>query len=92
MQIIQSITIQVIRIQEAFLIPITKGYMCIPVQRIQSLFFSYGKYERSLKYLKGFKGLNYLHYSDSTILKLCNYYEMESYEEAISEIDKLRQY
>jgi len=56
------------------------------------LFFSYGKYERSLKYLKGFKGLNYLHYSDSTILKLCNYYEMESYEEAISEIDKFRHY
>lgn len=56
------------------------------------LFFSNKNYEKSLQYLDGFKGLNYLHYCDSSILKLCTYYEIEKYEEAFFEIDKFRHF
>ena len=56
------------------------------------LFFSRKNYERSLQYLSGLKGLNYLHYSDSAILKLCTFYEIQKYEEAYYEMDKFRHY
>ncbi|MDQ3022438.1 MAG: hypothetical protein M3R36_18005 [Bacteroidota bacterium] len=56
------------------------------------LFFSDKNYVRSLQYLKGFKGLNYLHYCDSSILKLCTFYETKNFEEAFSGIDKFRHY
>ncbi len=56
------------------------------------LFFSNKDYEKSLQYLSGFKGLNYLHYCDSSILKLCTFYETEKYEEAFFEMDKFRHF
>ncbi len=56
------------------------------------LFFNDKYYEKSLQYLSGFKGLNYLHYCDSSILKLCNYYETGKFEEAFFEMDKFRHY
>ena len=56
------------------------------------LFFSNKNYEKSLQYLSGFKGINYLHYSDSSVLKLCTYYETDKYEEAFFEMDKFRHY
>jgi hypothetical protein len=56
------------------------------------LFFSTQNYEKSLAYLSGFKGLNYLHYCDSSILKLCNFYETAKFEEAFFEIDKFKHY
>jgi hypothetical protein len=56
------------------------------------LFFSNKNYEKSLQHLKGFKGLNYLHYCDSSILKLCTYYETKKYEEAFFEIDNFRHF
>ena len=56
------------------------------------LFFSNKNYEKSLQYLSGFKGMNYLHYSDSSVLKLCTYYETDKYEEAFFEMDKFRHY
>jgi hypothetical protein len=56
------------------------------------LFFSLKNYEKSLQYISGLKNLNTLHYSDSAILKLCNYYETGKFEEAYSETDKFRHY
>lgn len=56
------------------------------------LYFSKKEYSRSLGYLENFKGLNYLHYCDSSVLKLCNYYEAEKFEDAFFEIDKFTHY
>lgn len=56
------------------------------------LFFSRKNYERSLQYISGLKNLNVIHYSDSAILKLCNFYETKKYEEAYFEMDKFRHY
>ncbi len=56
------------------------------------LFFSRKNYERSLHYISGLKNLNVIHYSDSAILKLCNFYETKKYEEAFFEMDKFRHY
>lgn len=56
------------------------------------LFFNSKEYKRSLENLKNIKGHNYLYYCDSSILKLCCYYEIEKYEDAFFEIDKLRHY
>lgn len=56
------------------------------------LFFSNKNYEKSLQYLSGLKILNYLHYSDSAILKLCTFYETLKYEEAFYEMDKFIHY
>ncbi len=33
-----------------------------------------------------------MHYCDASILKLCTYYETEKFEEAFSEMDKLKHY
>lgn len=56
------------------------------------LFFSNKDYEKSLQYISGFKGMNYLHYNDSSVLKLCTYYETKKYEDAFFEMDKFRHY
>lgn len=56
------------------------------------LFFSSKNYKRSLEFLSGFKGNHYMYYCDASILKLCTYYETEKYEEAFSEMDKLKHY
>lgn len=56
------------------------------------LYFSNKNYEKSLDYLEGFKGLNYLHHCDSSILKLCSYYELNEYEQAFSDLDTFRHY
>ncbi|MBS1552795.1 MAG: hypothetical protein JST15_12090 [Bacteroidetes bacterium] len=56
------------------------------------LSFSNKNYEKSLHYLSGFRGINYLHYSDSSVIKLCTYYETNKFEEAFFEIDKFRHY
>lgn len=56
------------------------------------LFFSSKHYKKSLECLTSFKGQNYMHYCDASILKLCTYYETEKFEEAFSEMDKLKHY
>lgn len=56
------------------------------------LFFAGKHYKKSLECLTGFRGLNYMHYCDASILKLCTYYETGKYEEAFSEMDKLKHY
>lgn len=56
------------------------------------LFFKNKNYGKSLQCLSGFRGLNYLQYSDSSILKLCTFYETGKYEEAFFEIDKFKHY
>lgn len=56
------------------------------------LFFSSKDYGKSLEYLENFKGNDYLHYCDSSIMKLCSYYETRKFEEAFSEIDKFSHY
>lgn len=56
------------------------------------LHFSRKNYEKSLHHLSGLKNLNVIHYSDSAILKLCNYYETKKYEEAYFEMDKFRHF
>lgn len=56
------------------------------------VFFSNSHYEKSLLSLVNIKTSNYLQYTDSSILKLCCYYELEKYEEAFLELDKLKHY
>lgn len=49
-------------------------------------------YEKSLLNLNKINTNNYLLYMDSSVLKLCCYYELGLYEEAFLELDKLRHY
>ncbi|MEO8447641.1 MAG: hypothetical protein ABI528_09110 [bacterium] len=56
------------------------------------LYFGKREYGRSMSYLANFRSTNYLHYCDSSVLKLCTYYETEKFEEAFSEMDKFRHY
>lgn len=56
------------------------------------LFFANSFYEKSLSTLNGIKTSNYLQYTDSSILKLCSFYELDKYEEAFLELDKLKHY
>lgn len=56
------------------------------------LYFSQKEYDKTLSILKNFRGLNYLQYCDSSVLKLCTFYETKDYEDAFSEIDKFRHY
>ncbi|HMS33794.1 MAG TPA: hypothetical protein PKC91_06885 [Ignavibacteria bacterium] len=51
-----------------------------------------GKFERSLKYLENIKPTYYLLYIDSSLIRLCNHYELENYEEAYFELDRLKHY
>ena len=56
------------------------------------LYIANGNYEKSMLNLENIKTANYLLYLDSSILKLCCYYQMEHFEEAFLEIDKVRHY
>lgn len=56
------------------------------------LYIAHRQYEKSLINLENIKTANYLLYMDSSILKLCSYYELGKYEEAFLEIDKLKHY
>ena len=53
---------------------------------------AYRHYEKSLLNLKEIKTVNYLLYLDSSVFKLCCYYELGKFEEAFLEIDKIRHY
>ncbi len=54
--------------------------------------FSERHFELSLSHLNKVKGTNYLHYYDSSVLKLCCFFELGKYEESYFQIDKLRHY
>lgn len=54
--------------------------------------FDIGNYENSLELVLKVKPNNYMHYLDSSSLKLVNYYELNNIEEAYFEIDKLKHY
>lgn len=56
------------------------------------LYLAHAQYEKSLKNLENIKTVNYLLYLDSSTLKLCSYFELEKFEEAFLEIDKLKHY
>ncbi|MEZ4824000.1 MAG: hypothetical protein R2942_16975 [Ignavibacteria bacterium] len=49
-------------------------------------------YERSLSNLKKIKTSHYLLYIDTSLFKLCNYYELDEFEESYLEMDKLKHY
>jgi hypothetical protein len=51
-----------------------------------------GKFERSLKNLLNIKPTYYLLYIDSSLIRLCNHYELKNYEEAFLELDRLKHY
>lgn len=50
------------------------------------------RFERSLSNLKNIKTTYYLLYIDSSMVKLCNYFELNKYEEAYLELDRLKHY
>lgn len=56
------------------------------------LYFSSKQFKKALENLSHIKGKNYLHYSDSSVLRLCCYYEMARYEDAFGELDKFKHY
>lgn len=54
--------------------------------------FEKKKYQRSLENLIDIKATHYLQYIDISLLKLCIYYELKKFEEALLEIDKQNHY
>lgn len=54
--------------------------------------FESRNFEDSLRHIEGIRPTNFLHYFDASMLKLCNYYELDMIEEAYSEIDKFKHY
>ena len=50
------------------------------------------RFQRSLSNLSNIKTTYYLPYTDSSIIKLCNYYELKNFEDAYFEIDRLKHY
>jgi hypothetical protein len=54
--------------------------------------FESGEFEKSLEYLENVKPSNFLHYFDTSVTRLCCYYEIGNSEDAFSEIDKLKHY
>lgn len=54
--------------------------------------FESGNYEESLRYLKNAGASNFIHYIDSSRLKLCCYYELGLSEDSYYEIDRLIHY
>ena len=56
------------------------------------LYIAYRHFEKSLSNLKEIRTVNYLLYLDSSVFKLCCYYELGKLEEAFLEIDKIRHY
>lgn len=57
-----------------------------------NLNFARRLFAKSLSYVESIKTSHYLSYMDSSILKLCNYYELKNFEEAILEHDRLTHY
>lgn len=49
-------------------------------------------FEKSLEYVLKVKPNNYMHYLDSSLLRLLNFYELNTIEEAYFEIDKMKHY
>ncbi|HMQ69433.1 MAG TPA: hypothetical protein PKA90_10655 [Ignavibacteria bacterium] len=56
------------------------------------LYIANKDYEKSLLSLENIKADNYLSYTDSSVLKLCCYYELGLFEDAFLELDKLKHY
>jgi len=50
------------------------------------------RYERSLSNLNNIKTTYYLLYTDSSLIRLCNFFELKKYEEAYLELDRLKHY
>lgn len=59
---------------------------------LSKVYFSNRDYEKAMDLIEGFKGITYMHYCDSSILRLCIFYEVGKYEDAFREWDKFRQY
>jgi len=56
------------------------------------LCFSLIDYVKAIEHLNKVGGLNYLHYADASVLKMCCYYELDRTEDSFYEIDKLKHY
>lgn len=56
------------------------------------LFFAQQKYEKAMEHLNRIRGMNYLHYTDASVLKMCCYYELEMYDFSFYEVDKFKHY
>ncbi len=56
------------------------------------LYFEKKRFKKSLLNLNGIKVSHYLQYIDTSLIKLCNYYELKEFEYAYLEIDKLKHY
>ncbi len=54
--------------------------------------FAKNKFEETLSYLDGVRTKKYQQYTDISQLKLCSFFELQKYEDAFSEIDKLLHY
>lgn len=54
--------------------------------------FAKKKYKESLSCLDSIRTSQYMQYIDTSILKLCAYYELQDYDEAFLEMDKLNHY
>lgn len=56
------------------------------------LYFAERQFEKAIQHLNKIQGLNYLHYTDASVLKLCCYYEFNRIDDAMYELDKFRHY
>ena len=56
------------------------------------MLFATGNYDKSLIHFNRIQGLNYLHYCDASVFKLCSYFELRRFEDSYFEMDKLRHY
>ena len=56
------------------------------------LYYKERHFNKALQNLNQIRGNNYIHYLDSSVIKLIIYYEMEKIEDSYLEIDKLRHY
>lgn len=56
------------------------------------LYFDERDFEKSLLYLNKIQGLNYLHYTDAAVLRMCCYFEFNRLESCFYELDKFRHY
>ena len=57
-----------------------------------NLYFALGEFSKSLSYMEFHKSSHFMSYFDSSILKLCNFYELMKYEDAFLELDNLKHY
>lgn len=56
------------------------------------LHFALKNFDKTILFLNKIKGLNYLHYTDASVLKMCCHYENNRIEESFYEIDKFKHY